>query len=232
MRRFKNVVRWKEFWSDQKQSTKMELQDVNEEEEDSRFKATGLNTGLKPTLWLKTSKHGSDYLEGFLTAVEKTLIKEAFKRRRFERKNTKTKEIYDILQRLKKSGSVCVSTNKTNSTRVINIENYKRWVSNHLLKASDLALRAKLVALFEDANCLLDKAKMKLSVQEENFVRQLLATKAVPAPKLLIKDHKTINEKGELPTRLVIPSTKFTATFSKIGAASISVCSDRKSRQI
>ena len=74
-----------------------------------------------------------------------------------------------------------------------------------------------MVALFEDANCLLDKLKMELSVQEENFVRQSLVTKAIPAPKLLIRDHKTINEKGGFPTRLVIPATKFTATFSKIG---------------
>ena len=57
MRIFKNVVRWKEFWCDQKQSTETELQGVNEEE-DSRFMATGLNTGLKPTFGLKTAKHG------------------------------------------------------------------------------------------------------------------------------------------------------------------------------
>ena len=166
------MVRWKEFWRDQKQSTETELQEVNDEEEDSRFKATGLNTGLKPTFVLKTMKHGSDNLEVFLTAVEKTLLKEAFKRRRFERQNKKTKEIYDILQRLKKSGYVCVPTDKTNSTRVIYIEDYKRWVSEHLSKAEDLALRSKVVAIFEDANCLLDKVKMELSVQEEKFVRQ------------------------------------------------------------
>ena len=63
MRRFKNVVRWKEFWRDQKKSTETELQDVYEEEEDSIFKATSLNTGLKPTFGLKTAKHGSDNLE-------------------------------------------------------------------------------------------------------------------------------------------------------------------------
>ena len=50
-------------------------------------------------------------------------------------------------------------------------------------------------ALFEDANKLLNKVKMELSVQEENFVRQLLATKAIPSPKLMIKYHKTINKK-------------------------------------
>ena len=119
--------------------------------------------------------------------MEKTLLKEAFKRRRFERQNKKTKKIYDILQKLKKSGSVCVPTDKTKSTRVIQIEDYKLWVFEHLSKAEDLALHAKVVALFEDENCLLEKVKMELSFQEENFVRQSLATKATPSPKLLIK---------------------------------------------
>ena len=64
------------------------------------------------------------------------------------------------------------------------------------MKATDLALRTKVVALFEDAKFLLDKVKTELSVQEEIFVRQSLATKAIPDPKLLIKDHKKIKEKG------------------------------------
>ena len=59
--------------------------------------------------------------------------------------------------------------------------------------------------------------KLELSFKEEEFVRQSLATRAIPSPKLLIKDHKIINNKGEFPTRLVIPATNFTATFSKIG---------------
>ena len=63
--------------------------------------ATGLNTVLKPDFGVKTAKHGSDNLEGFLTAVEKTLLKEAFKRRRFDCQNSKTVEIYDVLQELK-----------------------------------------------------------------------------------------------------------------------------------
>ena len=63
--------------------------------------ATGLNTGLKPTIGLKTAKHGSDNLEGFLTEMGKNLLKEAFKRRRFDRQNRKTVEIYECLQELK-----------------------------------------------------------------------------------------------------------------------------------
>ena len=60
-----------------------------------------------------------------------------------------------------------------------------------------------------------------------NFVRQSLATKAILAPKLLIKDHKTINKKGGFPTRLVIPATNCTATFSKIGCLGIKRCLDK-----
>ena len=57
---------------------------------------------------------------------------------------------------------------------------------------------------------------MVLSVQEENFVRQSIATRAIPSPKLLIKEHKKINEKVEFPTRLVIPAKIITTMFSKI----------------
>ena len=86
----------------------------------------------------------------------------------------------------------------------------------HLLKVADLALRPKVIALFEDMNKLLEKVKMDFSVQENNFVRQSLAAREIPSPKLLIKYHKTINDKGGLPTRLTIPATNFTATLSNI----------------
>ena len=154
---------------------------------------TGLNTSLKPKFGIKDAKHGSENLEGFLTAVEKILLEEAFQHRRFKRLKNKTKEIYKFYQKLKKSGSVCFPTDKTNSTILIQIKDYKWCVSDHLLKAEDLALHPKLVALFEDADELLEKLKMELSVQEENFVRQSLAMRAISSPKLLIKYHKTIN---------------------------------------
>ena len=51
------------------------------------------------------------------------------------------------------------------------IEYYKRWVSDHLQKAADLALRPKVMALYENANLLLKKVKLELSVKEEEFVR-------------------------------------------------------------
>ena len=87
---------------------------------------------------------------------------------------------------------------KTKSIRVILIVNYKRWVSEYLLKASELALFLKVIYLFDEANGLIEKMKMDLSVQEEQFARQLLATQAIPCPKLIIKYHKKINNKEEL----------------------------------
>ena len=74
---------------------------------------------------------------------------------------------------------------------------------------------------------MLEKVKLDLSVKEEEFARQLLATRAIPYPKPLIKDHKTISEKREFPTRLVIPATNFTATFSNIGYLGIKRCLDK-----
>ena len=94
---------------------------------------------------------------------------------------------------------------------------YRRWVSDHLLKSANLSLRPKVVALFEYANKLLDIVKMELSSQKGNFVRQSLATRAILSPKLIIKYHKTINKKWKFPTKLVLPATNFTVTFSKIG---------------
>ena len=55
-----------------------------------------------------------------------------------------------------------------------------------------------------------------MSVQEEKMLRQSIATREIPSPKLIIKDHNTINEKAGFPTRLVIPATNFTAIFYKI----------------
>ena len=68
---------------------------------------------------------------------------------------------------------------------------------------------------------------MNLSVQEEQSVRQLLATCAIPSPKLLIKHHKKINMKEEFPTWLIMPATNFTAMFSKLVYRRIKIMMDR-----
>ena len=76
---------------------------------------------------------------------------------------------------------------------------------SHLLKAEYLALCLKFIPLFEEANKLIEKVRGKFSSQDEQFVRKFIAAWEISSPKILIKGNNTINEKGELTTRLVIP---------------------------
>ena len=52
--------------------------------------------------------------------------------------------------------------------------------------------------------------------------------RAIPSPNIIIKDYKTINKKTGFPTRLVIPTTNFTATFSKLTHLGIRIILDKE----
>ena len=54
---------------------------------------------------------------------------------------------------------------------------------------------------------------MELSVQEEKFVRQSLAARAIPSPKPLIKDHKKINNKRRTSNQVGNPRDKLYRNF-------------------
>ena len=56
-----------------------------------------------------------------------------------------------------------------------------------------------------------------MSKNEVGHINESLKTKAIPTPKLLIKDHQKLTSMGEFPTRLVIPATNLSATFAKVG---------------
>ena len=56
-----------------------------------------------------------------------------------------------------------------------------------------------------------------LSDNEKAFLKEKIQTKAVPQPKILIKDHKPADAEGNFPTHLVVPATNFTAGFPKMG---------------
>eukprot|EP00957_Ditylum_brightwellii_P169137 12873952-Ditylum_brightwellii.AAC.1 len=62
------------------------------------------------------------------------------------------------------------------------------------------------------------------------FLNEGIASKAIPQPQPLVKDHKKREENGDFPTCLVIPATNFTATFSKIGYLGIKQASDLKEK--
>ena len=56
-----------------------------------------------------------------------------------------------------------------------------------------------------------------ISPNEFNFIKEFLQSRAIPTPKLLIKDHKDPNDDGSYPTRLIVPETNFIAAFPKLG---------------
>jgi len=54
-----------------------------------------------------------------------------------------------------------------------------------------------------------------LNLDEFGYLMEYLNYMAIPEPQPLIKDHRK-KKNGQCPTHLVIPSTKFASTFSKI----------------
>jgi hypothetical protein len=64
---------------------------------------------------------------------------------------------------------------------------------------------------------LVEEKKECLADKEEAFIMQSINSKAIPSPKLLIKDHKKQDPNGNFPMRLVVPANNFTSAFPKIG---------------
>ena len=94
---------------------------------------------------------------------------------------------------MKESGSIFVLTEKTSSTGVIEFEDYKQWVYDHLLKADNIALRPMVVALLEDSNKLLRKSENGVVSSRRKFCETITSNASDPVFKLLIIYHKTFN---------------------------------------
>ena len=75
----------------------------------------------------------------------------------------------------------------------------------------------RVVEICEDAKVLVDAIGFKMSKNEVWHINEPLKTKAIPTPKLLIKDHKKLTSMGGFPTRLLTPATDFSSTFAKFG---------------
>ena len=117
--------------------------------------------------------------------------------------------------------------NKTNSFRVVKKEKYINWVYYHLKGVAKEVLVDKLSLIFDNAYKLLNKLENILLTKEKQFIEESLKMRAVPTPKLLIKDHKKADSKGEYPTRFVVPATNFTVAFPKVGYLGIKAIFDR-----
>jgi hypothetical protein len=227
IKRFKNTVRWKWFWIEKarlenertlgnKGDGSTEIKEISEQEEPTHG-AQGLGTGLKRTSTANSVPTASPQVEVFLDEVAERLLTELDKSEN-QPETSKAKEIRRLEAKLREHPNMMViPTNKTNSYKVIDKEKYIEWVLNHLKTDAIEVSADKLVKIHEEGNELLLKLGNTLSEKEMGFVEEMLDSRAVLTPKLLIKDHKPMNKKGEYVTRLIVPATNFTAAFPKVG---------------
>ena len=119
------------------------------------------------------------------------------------KKKPRDKVIEKLLINLRNSNEVVIATDKTNSFQVVPIDKYKMWVEEHL-ESSAKEIRVKIIIeIFDLAMEMQEKYKDILSEKEYTFLTKNLLTKNIPTPKLIIKDHKKMNQQGEYPSRLI-----------------------------
>jgi hypothetical protein len=101
-------------------------------------------------------------------------------------------------------------------------DDYNQKVLKHLLKDGKEISRERMIQAKEQADEILKEIDNRFcSKGERDFVQESLKSKAIPSPKLLVKDHKKKDKWGQYPTRLVIPATNFTSSFPKLGCLGI-----------
>ena len=176
---------------------------------------------MKPKNKSKYAPVGTPALEAFFKELEETLFERLNnyyeKKSSAKEKPSTSSNIHNLLNILRKSSKVVVPTDKTNSFRVIELEDYKSQVLRHLEKSATKVPRNRLVEISEKAKELLSNVSHTLDDKEYEYIKETIESKSVPTPKLLIKDHKKTGPKDNFPTRLIIPATNFTAAFPKAG---------------
>jgi hypothetical protein len=227
IKRFKNAVRWKWFWMEKARMEKegtlgnkgtggTKLKDIIEQDEPIE-EIQGLGTGLKRMSTANLAPMASPQVEVFLDEVAERLLTELDKSEGQPEMN-KVKEIHFLEAKLKEHlDRVMIPTDKTNSFKVVDKEKYSKWMLGHLKTDATEVSADMLVKIHEEGIKLLSTLGHMLSEEEMVFVEEALESRAVPTPKLLIKNHKPMNSKGEYMTRLIVPATNFTAAFPKVG---------------
>ena len=116
-----------------------------------------------------------------------------------------------------------IPTDKTNSFRTVELDEHIKWMNDHLDSKATKSSREKIKQSFQCANDLLEELTFKeiINDNEYDFLKETIDSKAIPTPKLSMKDHKKPNEDRDFPTRIVIPATNFTSGFPKLGFSGI-----------
>ena len=203
-------------------------QSSSDEEEPTDPNDVGLQTGLRPTKPLRAAPIASDLVETFLKRVEDETINMAFKYKQTTQEHQKSSDIRSLVSQLKTSiYTVVVPTDKTNSFRTMDVHAYEKQMLQHLQANGREIDRDYVRTVFDAANDMYRDKKHLLSKHERAALEQCIQSKAIPTPKLLIKDHKPIGPDGNFPTRLVIPAQNFTSAFPRLGYLGIKAIFDK-----
>lgn len=113
-----------------------------------------VDSGLKATNNTQHASIGLPQTKGFLRELERTLITKVSKDTLSKHK--RYENILLTLEELRKSKEVVIATDKTNSHKLISIENYKLWVTCHLEIAAKEIKRERITEIFDQANKAFD----------------------------------------------------------------------------
>ena len=211
LKRLRHTLRWKEFFHNNP-----ELQQANEQ---------SLGTGVAPARTiqlLRAPPKGSRELESFIDYFTRSV----FHNLRFDNEiSTNSQRVQSLLKQLNNmEDTVAVSTDKTNSYKLVKLNDYQRWINDHIAKSNATEISDRDLENFRNASLelFLDAKSgergtfrnFPLSRKESQALQQQLEKRPILTPFLLIKDHKKANDLGEYPTRLVIPAQNFNSIFA------------------
>ena len=123
------------------------------------------------------------------------------------------------MKSLKDTNQVIIPTDKTNSFELLDIKTLDIFIQKHINKKAKQIDKERLSTTVDEALKLIEEWKNNgtLNEKEAKYAFESIQSRAVPVPKLLIKDHKDKDENGNYPTRLVVPATNFTAAIPNLG---------------
>ena len=124
----------------------------------------GLKTGTKPEKVNLSAPRASEEVEAFLTKLMKTLLERAEKIKTHETEDLRSVAIKELQQSLQQDDRVAViPTDKTNSFRVVLVEDYIKWINQHLKKSAKVIPKDKLDTVVKQGKDLLKKKRHILS---------------------------------------------------------------------
>ena len=121
---------------------------------------------------------------------------------------------------------MCIATDKTSKFAILPLDHYNAMMGFHLENSCVEVPVQTLKSYQVDAYTLLNEISDQITKKEFQFVKETIASSDIPAPKLLLKDHKTtkIDYGGgvvEYPSRFICPCANYLAGFSKLGFKAI-----------